>query len=286
MAISYDKLLALKIPSVRQSYSASDVILYALGVGVGADANDTSALPFIYEAHLRVLPTLAVVLAQPGQWLRDLDTGVDYRHVLHGEQRLALHAPLPAGGEVIGHTRIVDVIDKGAGRGALLLSERTIHDAASGELLATVGHTAVCRADGGFGGPARSAPRPHEMPSREPDATYTVPTTAQAAFLYRLSADLNPLHVDPTIARTAGFARPILHGLATYGATGYALLKAICGSEPARMHSIDCRFTAPAYAGDTFATDIWIDGNVAAFRTRAVERDVVVISNGRCVFSR
>lgn len=286
MAIDYDKLLSLKIPSVRQSYSAKDAILYALGVGVGSDADDTSALPFIYEADLKVLPTFAVVLAQPGQWLRDLDTGVDYVRVLHGEQRLTLHAPLPAEGEVIGHTRVVDVIDKGAGRGALLLSERSIHDAESGKLLATVGHTTVCRADGGFGGPASSVPRPYELPTRNPDAVCTHPTTAQAAFIYRLSADLNPLHVDPEIARAAGFARPILHGLATYGAAGYALVKTVCGGYPACIQSVDCRFTAPAYAGDIFTTDIWIDGNIAVFRTRAVERDVVVISNGRCVFNR
>lgn len=223
---------------------------------------------------------------QPGQWLRDLDTGVDYLRVLHGEQRLTRHRSLPASGEVVGHTRVVDIIDKGAGRGALLLSERTIHEAGWGVLIATVGHTTFCRADGGFNGPDRVAPRPHDLPSRRPDVTCITPTTHQGAFIYRLTADRNPLHVDPQTARAAGFQRPIVHGLATYGLTGYGLLKALCGGEPSRIRMLACRFTAPAYRGETFATDMWVDGTVASFRTRAVERDVVVISNGRCEFGQ
>lgn len=286
MTIHYERLLGLEIPVVEQTYSDRDVMLYALGVGIGADPADASGLSFVYENKLKVLPTFAAVLAQPGLWPRDLDTGIDYIHVLHGEQRLTIHRELPVAGSVIGRTRVVDVVDKGPGRGMLLLSERTISDKMTGHLLATVGHTAFCRADGGFGGPPRSPPQPHRLPARAPDLVCSVPTTPQAALVYRLSVDRNPLHVDPAVARAAGFSRPILHGLATYGAAGYALLKSLCGNNPSRVRRMDCRFIAPAYPGETFATDIWVDGDVASFQTRAVERNVVVISNGRFDFSQ
>ena len=283
--IDYERLLRLEIPVVEQSYCEKDAMLYALGVGVGADPGDLHALPFVYEKRLKVLPTIAVVLAQPGLWPRDLDTGIDYVHVLHGEQRLTVHRPFPAAGTMVGRTRVVDVIDKGPGRGALLVSERVITDKATGARMATVGHTAFCRADGGFGGPARASSPLNSLPDRPPDLTCRGPTTLQAALIYRLSADHNPLHVDPAVAQAAGFERPILHGLSTFGAAGYALLKSLCGGDPSRFGRMDCRFTAPAFPGDTFATEMWVEGRAATFRTRAVERGVVVISNGHFEFA-
>ena len=281
MPIDYRKLLELDIPEVEQTYSEKDVILYALGVGLGESPDDPETLRFVYEKDLRVLPTLAVVLAQPGLWPRDLDTGIDYLHVLHGEQRLRIHHPLPVRGTVIGRTRVTNVVDKGPKRGALLLSEREIFDKDSGALLATVGHTAFCRNDGGFGGPSGPLPPRVAMPDQAPDIVCMLSTVPQMALIYRLSADLNPLHVDPETAVAAGFRRPVLHGLATYGVAAHAILRAVCDYDPARIRALDCRFTAPAYAGETFATEIWLDGSSLVFRTRAVERDVVVISHGR-----
>ncbi len=281
MTIVYEKLMNLDIPTVEQTYTEKDTMLYALGVGVGHDPVDRNQLAFVYEKDLKALPTLAVVLAHPGLWSRDLDTGIDYVKLVHGEQGLTVHKPLPVAGTVLGISRITGVIDKGEGRGALVYYERKIIDKASGELLATITQSSFCRGDGGFGGPSGPAPKPHELPEREPDLICDLQTVPQAALVYRLSADRNPLHVDLDVAATAGFKQPILHGLATYGVSGHAILKAVCGYDPARLKSLDCRFTAPVYPGETFRTEIWVDGSIASFRTRSVERDLIAISNGR-----
>jgi acyl dehydratase len=281
MAIVTEKLLNLAIPTVEQTYTAKDAMLYALGVGLGFDPTDRNQLDFVYEKNLKVLPTFAVVLAYPGLWMRDLDTGIDAIKVVHGEQGLTLHKPLSPAGAVVGKSRVAGVVDKGEGRGALVMVERRIYAKGSGELIATVTQTAFCRGDGGFGGPSGPTPKPHELPARAPDLVCDLPTSPQAALIYRLSADINPLHADPEVAKAAGFPRPILHGLATYGVAGHALLKAACGYDPARLKSLNARFTAPVYPGETFRTEIWLDGSVASFRTTAIERNVVAISNGR-----
>ena len=160
----YDKLLALKIPDVEHSYGDKDAMLYALGVGLGHDPIDRAQLAFVYEKNLKVLPTFALVLGYPGFWVRDLDTGIDWVQIVNGEQGFTLHAPLEPRGTVVGQTRIIEVIDKGAGKGALVYTERKITDKASGELVATVTQTTFCRGDGGFGGPPRESPPPHPDP--------------------------------------------------------------------------------------------------------------------------
>src|SRR5271166_2121941 len=285
MAIVTEKLLNLVIPAVEQTYTPKDAMLYALGVGLGFDPVDRAQLDFVYEKNLKVLPTFAVVLAYPGLWVRDLDTGIDAVKVVHGEQGLTLHKPLSPAGAVVGKSRITGVVDKGEGRGALVMYERRIFAKASGELIATVTQTAFCRGDGGFGGPSGPTPKPHELPARAPDFICDLPTSPQAALIYRLSADINPLHDDPDVAKAAGFPKPILHGLATYGVAGHALLRTVCGYDPMRLKSLNARFTAPVYPGETFRTEIWLDGAVASFRTTAIERNVVAISNGRAELS-
>src|SRR5690606_19605588 len=159
MAIDYDKLLALEIPDAEHTFTERDTILYALGVGVGHDPMDTHDLRYVYEPQLKTLPTYPTVLGYPGFWARDLDTGIDWVRLVNGEQGVRIHRPIPASGTVVGRTRVLDVIDKGPGKGALVYSERTVTDA-SGALLATVTQTQFCRADGGFGGPQRPAPPP------------------------------------------------------------------------------------------------------------------------------
>jgi len=173
------------------------------------------------------------------------------------------------------------VIDKGPGKGALVLCERKVTDQASGETIAVVTQTIFCRGDGGFGGPPREAPPPHALPEREPDAMCDLGTRPEAALIYRLSGDLNPLHADPAAAQKAGFPRPILHGLATFGVAGHAVLKTMCGYEPARLISFACRFSAPVFPGETLRTEMWRDGAIVSFRTRVVGRDAVAINNGR-----
>ncbi len=281
MAIDYDKLKNWDFGEIEQTYTTRDSILYALGLGLGADPMDERQLRFVYEDGMAALPTMSVVLGYPGFWLKDPETGVDWVKVLHGEQGIIVHKPLPAEGTVVGKTRITEIIDKGEGRGALILSERDVVDKASGDLLATLTSTTFARGDGGFGGPEGPSPKPHALPDRDPDEVCDLPTLPQAALIYRLSGDYNPLHADPKVATAAGFERPILHGLCTLGVAGHALLKTACGYDPARFRSMALRFSAPVYPGETIRTEIWRDDGVVSFRSRVVERDVVVLNNGR-----
>ena len=279
--IVYEKLLALKIPEVEHGFGPKDCILYALGLGLGQDPMNADELAFVYEKNLKALPTFALVQGYSPYWLRNPDSGVNWTKVVHGEQGLTLHKPVTTEGQVIGRTRIVEVIDKGEGKGALVFSERTITDKADGALLATLTQTTFCRADGGFGGPPREAPAPHPLPARAPDLVCDLPTRPEMALIYRLSGDVNPLHAEPEFARAAGFPRPILHGLATFGVAGHALLKSLCGYDPTRLAAMAGRFSAPVYPGETIRTEIWHDGKVASFRARVLERDVVAVNNGR-----
>jgi acyl dehydratase len=281
MSIVYEKLLALKIPDVEHAYGPKDCMLYALGVGLGLDPMDEEQLAFVYEKNLKVLPSMAVVLAHPGFWVKDLDTGIDWMKVVAGEHSLVLHRPLKPSGTVRGRTKIVEIIDKGAGKGAIIYSERVIDDKATGERVATIVQTTFCRGDGGFGGPPREQRPVHPIPERAPDLACDLPTRPEMALIYRLSADPNPLHADPATAKAAGFPRPILHGLATFGVCGHALLKTLCGYDPTRLTALAGRFSAPVFPGETIRTEIWRDGAVASFRARVVERDVVAINNGR-----
>ncbi|HWL30972.1 MAG TPA: MaoC/PaaZ C-terminal domain-containing protein [Xanthobacteraceae bacterium] len=281
MAIDYDKLLALKFPDVEHTYTARDTILYALGIGLGHDPMDARDLVYVYEDWLKTLPTYPTVLGYPGFWARDLDTGIDWVRLVNGEQGVRIHRPIPTSGTVIGRTRILDVIDKGAGKGALVYSERLITDKASDALLATVTQTTFCRADGGFGGPQRPQPPVHPIPERAPDRVCDLTTRPEQALIYRLTGDPNALHVDPAIARKAGFERPILHGAATFGVAGHAVVKAACDGDASRVVAISGRFSAPVVPGETLRTEIWRDGHVLSYRCRVVGRDAIAINNGR-----
>jgi acyl dehydratase len=281
VTIVYDKLMALEIPPKEQSYGAKDCILYALGIGFGHDPMNEDQLPFVYEKNLKVMPTMGTVLGHPGFWMRDPGTGIDWLRLVNGEQGITLHRPLAGQGTVIGRLRIIEIIDKGSGKGALVLTERKVSDKASGALLATVTQTTFCRGDGGFGGPPRQAPEPHPIPERAPDVVCDLGTRPEAALIYRLSGDDNPLHAEPAVAQKAGFPRPIMHGLGSFGTAGHAVLKTMCGYDPARLAAFACRFSAPVFPGETLRTEMWRDGDVVSFRSRVVERDVVAVNNGR-----
>lgn len=281
MPIDYDKLIALKIPEAEHTYRDKDAMLYALGVGLGQDPTDRAQLDFVYEKNLKALPTFACLLGYPGFWVRDLDTGVDWVKIVNGEQGFTLNKPVQPRGTVIGKTRIVEVIDKGPGKGALIYTERTITDKATGEPIGTVTQTTFCRADGGFGGPPREQQPAHPLPTRPPDLVCDLATRPEMALIYRLSADLNPLHADLDVAKAAGYPRPILHGLGTFGVAGHALLKSVCGYDPARLVAMSGRFSAPVFPGETIRTEIWRDGNIVSFRALVAERNVVAMNNGR-----
>ncbi len=288
MTIDYQKLRQHSFADIVHDYTQKDCMLYALGTGLGHDPMDAEQLKFVYEGApggLQMLPSMHVVLATPGFWAKEPWTGIDWKGILHGEQRLTIHRPLPADGSVVGKLVIEDIIDKGPGKGALMYSRRDLFDRASGELISSIGSTSFCRNDGGFGGPAGPTRDPHAVPERAPDLHVDLPTLPQAALIYRLSGDYNPLHADPAVAETARFPRPILHGLCTYGVACHALLKGVLAYDASRLRQLDVRFTSPVYPGETIRTEIWREGDgQASFRCRVIERDVVVLSNGLARF--
>jgi len=281
MPIDYHTLMNWKIPEVEQVLTKRDTMLYALGTGLGHDPLDEQQLKFVYEKSLVALPTMAIILGYPGAWHRDGDTGIIGSHVVHGEQGFQILRPLPVEGTIIGRSRVTGVFDKGEGRGALIQSATEISMKATGEVLCTLTSTSFARANGGFGGPSGPVKEPHVLPARKPDAVCDLPTLPQAALIYRLSGDYNPLHAEPEYAKRAGFKMPILHGRCTFGVIGHALLKACCDYDPSRLVSMEGRFSAPVFPGETIRTEIWRDGDVISFRGLVADRGAVVFTGGR-----
>ena len=281
MPINYETLRNWQIREVEQKLTKRDTMLYALGVGLGSDPCDENELKFVYEENLVPLPTMAMVLASPGPWHAQGETGITATHVVHGEQGFTIHRPLPVEGAVVGLTEITDIIDKGKDKGALVMTRSTVRDKATQEVVCTLTSTTFCRADGGFGGPSGPVRESHRIPDRAADLTCDLPTLPQAALVYRLSGDYNPLHADPAYAKKAGFRMPILHGRATFSVAGHALLKTCCGYEPARLKSMEGRFSSPVYPGETIRTEMWVDGPIVSFRSSVPARSVTVLNNGR-----
>ncbi len=267
---------------IRQVYTKKDTIIYALGVGAGIDAAEGRGLDFVFEDQLKALPTMAVVLASPGFWQRGPEYGITWQKVLHAEQSATFHRPLPVEGQIIAEFSITEIYDKGASKGALLYAKRTLHEKSSGALIATVVQSSFLRGDGGFGGESKNPRVPYAIPAnRLPDHLWTSVTRPEQAFLYRLSGDYNPLHIDPKVAQTAGFDRPILHGLCTYAIAGRAVMNTLCNGDPDRLKRLDVRFSSPVYPGETIEFDIWmVSPGKAGLRARVVPRQVVVLDNG------
>ncbi len=199
------------------------------------------------------------------------------------------HQPLPADCEVVGKSRITHLTDKGEGRGAILITERLVETQA-GVPLATMQQVTVLRGDGGYSQQRGGQPSDEPLPAlqstpadRAPDFTDTQVIRPEAALLYRLMGDYNPLHAEPAVAAKAGFERPILHGLASYGLVAHAVLRQCANLDPARLKALDIRFAAPVYPGETLVTEIWrVPGQPGQFqlRARVAERDKVVLSHG------
>ncbi len=284
MTISPDTLLNWPFPEVEQTYSARDTMLYALGVGLGLGlddrAHDPGQLQYVFEDGLRALPSMCVVLGTPGFWIRDPACGITWQKVLHGEQGFALHRPLPAAATVVARNRVRDLVDKGAGKGALVYLEREIREKTRGDTLATLTSTYFCRADGGFGRSTTDAPRPTPLPDRAPDASCELRIDRRAGLIYRLSGDYNPIHADPRAARAAGFDAPIFHGLGSLGVATHAVLRSVCGYDASRLRGMRLRFTAPVYPGETLRTSVWRSPGQVFFRCEVVERGIVALDNG------
>lgn len=276
-----EKIRTMAIDPIIQPYDKRDTILYALGLGYGADPLDETELPFVYERHLRCLPSYANILCHPGFWAQDPQFGIDWVKILHAEQDLVMHRPLPAIGTIRGEYRVAGLEDKGEGRGALLHQEKALFDDATGDHLATVRSTLFLRGNGGEGGFGDAMPSAQPVPDRAPDRTVEIATLPRQALIYRLSGDWNPLHADPRIARKAGFAMPILQGLCTNGIACRALLREYCGNDPARLTAMFVRFSKPVMPGETIRLEFFEEGaGLIRFRAIAKERDAVVLD--RC----
>ena len=280
MPISYPDILDIKsVPQTRE-WTDRDTMLYALGIGMGSDPMNEAELPFVFEAGLKGVPTMATCMAWGGGPSAGL-MGINFLLVVHGEQKVEIHKPLPTEATVELDGRVLGAWDKGAGKGAVIVVETTMKDKKSGDLLATLTSSIFARGDGGFGGPAEGAPEPHQVPDRAPDVSLNFPTTENQALIYRLSGDRNPLHADPNFAKMAGFPRPILHGLCTYGITCRAVLQAYADMDPTKIKSHAIRFSSPVFPGETVTVDLWRDGDVVSFEARVKERGVTVAKNGK-----
>lgn len=278
--IDRDAFLALREEDKLFAWTERDTLLYALAAGMGRDPLDSRELAFVYESEIFVaLPTLPVVVAR-SMLARTLP--INLALMLHAEQTLVMHRPMATSGEILADTRIVQILDKGAGKGALIYSETVGRQAADNAALFTLGMVIFARGDGGFGGPSGPAPTVQTPPERPPDMVHVTQTRPDQALLYRLTGDRNPLHASPEFARRAGFPAPILHGLCTYAIACRAVLASVCDYDPTRIARFDVRFTAPVFPGEGIETDIWRDGNVVAFRCRVPKRNVVVLNNGYC----
>ncbi len=280
MPIDYRTLMDWPIPDARQDYDEKDCILYALGIGFGDKPLDPRHLRHVYERDLEPFPAMAMVLATGGPWARAPGTGIDYTRVVHAEQSFVLHRPLPASGSISSRSRVAEVFDKGPGRGAIVTSERQLFLDDAEEPAATLTSSLFCRGDGGFGGPAAAGPKRDPMPERTPDVVHGLTAPSRLALIYRLSGDYNELHADPAVAEAAGFSAPILHGLCSFGIALRSVLEGLDLAASALVGAA-VRFTAPVYPGETLETAIWREREGARFRTRAVERDVVVLDLGQ-----
>lgn len=246
---------------------------YALAVGMGAQQ-----LNFVYEPNLVVVPSMATVLGFDDSWLEA--AGIDLGKVVHGAQRLKFLGVLPPTGAVTVNFRIAGVVDKGVGRGTLVIQETRLDNADTGEAL-IVGHsTLFVRGEGG-GGSMGLNQATHSLPTRAPDRVILQPTAQNQALYFRLLGDANPLHVSPEAAHSAGFDQPILHGACTYGIACATILLGYCNFDTGRLHELEARFVGVVIPGETLVFLLWQDGNTVSFRAISAERGVTVLDNGR-----
>jgi acyl dehydratase len=266
----------------ERSWTSKDALLYAIGIGAGL-GNPLEELQFTTEntagVPQQVLPTYGVLLAQARASgdLGDFDRAM----LVHAEQSIELHQPLPVEGTLRTSATVTGIYDKGSA--AVVETENRAVDAATGAAVVTTRSSVFIRGEGGFGGD-RGTSQPWELPDRAPDHKVTQQTRPEQALLYRLSGDRNPLHSDPSFAARGGFSRPILHGLCTYGITGRALLHEVCGSDPARFVSMSGRFSRPVLPGESLVVSIWASSDGSAQFQTAKEDGTVVIDRGTLRF--
>jgi acyl dehydratase len=286
MPMNLDAVGAVSQPG-RASWTSKDALLYALGVGAGQTDPTGFELEFTTENSMnveqRVLPTMPVIIAMGGGPGLPSWGEFDFRMLLHGEQGVTVHGPIPPDGEVETVSTIVGIYDKGKAAVIRLKNEAKYVD--SGKPAFETRFAAFIRGEGGFGesrGPEIADPP--KMPERAPDHETSYATRADQALLYRLNGDRNPLHSDPEIAKFAGFEKPILHGLCSYGFTGRALLHTLCDSDVAKFKSMDARFSKPVMPGDTLTVRMWVEGKGNAIFQTVNQDGTVVIDGGQLSF--
>lgn len=280
MPIDPSKAVGAVLGTRRFAWTASDVMLYHLGLGAGQNPLDARELRYCYEKNLQVLPTFATAVPD----FRDTDPprivypgiAVDLKKVVLGTQSLEVHAPIPVAGAALARERIAAVYDKGSG--ALIEKETAVTDEAGRPLWTSV-MSMFARGEGGFGG-VRGPSGRVAFPDRPADMAVDVRTLPQLALLYRLCGDRNPMHVDPDLARAEGFAFPFLHGLCSFGVVAKAVVDAALDGEAARLNSWRTRFVGPVRPGETLAVEIWREGSNLLVKVRAVERGEPVLDDG------
>ena len=282
MPIDYPAVLDLKTEAAPYSWNDREVMLYALGIGMGSDPMDERELQFVNEAFatpkpLKVVPTFASVCV----WgARPVPIDLNRVMVVDGERDITFHKSIPVAAKVTADARVRGVYDKGKEKGAVIQNEVVVRDG-DGSKIITIVSSSFARGDGGFGGPSDGMPEPHQVPRRLPDRSVDIAIRPDQALIYRLSGDRNPLHSDPEFARRAGFPKPILHGMCTYGLTCRAVLQTYADYDPSAFRRHRARFSAPVFPGETISVDLWKDGNSISFEAHVRERNVTVVKNGQ-----
>ena len=277
MTINYDEIMNLTSENVEISYSDKDAILYSLGIGLGNDPMNLNELKYVYENSQSVLPSMATNFQYHSPLL--LKTNINFIMVVHGEQRLSITNALPVSGDFIANAKVIGCYDKGPARGAIIEVETTVKNKKNNEEICKLVSTTFARGDGGFGGPD-SPKKEIFIPDGEPDYVSEVSTKPDQALIFRLSGDYNPLHSDPNFAKAAGFEKPILHGMCTYGIACRSLVNEICENDASKLKRFDCRFSSPVYPGETIITEMWKKDKMIYFNSKVKERDKLVLKNG------
>jgi acyl dehydratase len=280
MPIDVAKAVGAKLPPGGSSWSADDVILYHLGIGAGTGkgkVTDARELEYTYERYLKVLPSFGVLHAGSGPGGLGAVPGlsINYALVLHGEQSIAVHRPIPVAAKTETQSKVAAIYDKG--RAALIVLEAETREQ-GGAPLFTNRFSIFARGEGGFGGDP--GPKPgNDAPSRAPDHVVESPTYPHQALLYRLNGDKNPLHCDPEFAKLGGFDTPILHGLCSYGVVCKAVVDTVLDGAVDRVAAYEARFTGVVYPGETIVTSMWRENGKIVLAAKTAERGSPVLGN-------
>jgi acyl dehydratase len=280
MPIDLEKAVGAELAGTTFSWDDDDVILYHLGVGAGVPPTEPSELRYAYEGELWVLPTYATIPQFPIMMSMGVAPGFDINPamILHGEHEIVLHNTIPTSGTVTQTGRVTEVLDKG--KGALVIIEVLSMLEKTGRPLFTNRASIFIRGEGGFGGDS-GPPSADPTPAGAPDHVVESPTLPQQALLYRMaSGDKNPLHADPGFAAFAGFDRPILHGLCTYGMVCKAAIDHAVEAGPGAVESFRARFSGVVFPGETLVTSVWEKRDHLIVAASTKERDSRVLTNG------